>query len=262
MEIDDITFELYQNYIGIKTKKDLILHFNNIQQLLKKNGPSYKCIEQFKFAIPRMKYRFFYNKVLEYGKKSEQEPYLLDLGCCTGTDLRQLLIDGYASNYLIGLDNTQHFIDIGYELFQEKKEKTPISFIQYDMFQCHQHPFYQQYQHKIMVLMVGSVIHLFQSLNQIHQWFQQIIPLLKKNALLVGAHVITSNHESSITIHRRSLSSSNQLKFYLNQHDFHQLLIHYGFQQIEMITEVRDENENDHHASLCWLIYSAVYCPS
>lgn len=161
-----------------------------------------------------------------------------------------MALDGYPSQYLIGLDNTNHFIQCGYDLFQDKHQ-APFTFLQQDIF----HPSsLQNYQQKVLVLMAGSLLHLFQSLSQIQQWFDIILLLLKPNALFVGAHVITKNKSS--TMIQRSASSSPS-KFYLSQHDFYQLLVHYGFQHIQM--EIHPHSSN--HPDLCWLSYSAIYCP-
>ncbi|KAL9591365.1 MAG: hypothetical protein Q9179_007798 [Wetmoreana sp. 5 TL-2023] len=45
----------------------------------------------------------------------------LDLGCCLGQDIRKLVVDGAASENLYGLDIEPHFIDLGYELFRDRR---------------------------------------------------------------------------------------------------------------------------------------------
>ena len=44
----------------------------------------------------------------------------LDAGCCFGQVLRQLSFDGVPSKNLRGADLRQEFIDLGYELFQDR----------------------------------------------------------------------------------------------------------------------------------------------
>lgn len=45
---------------------------------------------------------------------------LLDLGCCLAQDLRKLVFDGVPSENLYGLDVEKGFIDLGYDLFQDR----------------------------------------------------------------------------------------------------------------------------------------------
>lgn len=45
---------------------------------------------------------------------------LLDAGCAFGYVLRQMAVDGAPAANLIGVDIRQEFLDLGYELFQDK----------------------------------------------------------------------------------------------------------------------------------------------
>ena len=44
----------------------------------------------------------------------------LDIGCCFGQDLRQLVADGVPSSQLIGLDIESQLIELGYEFFLDR----------------------------------------------------------------------------------------------------------------------------------------------
>ena len=46
---------------------------------------------------------------------------LLDLGCCFAQDLRKLVSDGAPRENLYGLELRQAFVDLGYELFQDRE---------------------------------------------------------------------------------------------------------------------------------------------
>ena len=46
---------------------------------------------------------------------------LLDLGCCFAQDLRRLVVDAGPSENLYGLELRGAFVDLGYELFQDRK---------------------------------------------------------------------------------------------------------------------------------------------
>lgn len=44
----------------------------------------------------------------------------MDLGCCFAQDLRQLVLDGVASDRLYGIDVDRKFLDLGYDLFLDR----------------------------------------------------------------------------------------------------------------------------------------------
>lgn len=52
-----------------------------------------------------------------------------------GTDLRKALLDGYPSDFLIGCDIRQTYIDQGHELFSDSRESCPITFFISDIFE-------------------------------------------------------------------------------------------------------------------------------
>lgn len=58
---------------------------------------------------------------------------LLDLGCCFGQDLRQLVADGIPSDRTYGLDIERPLIDAGFDLFQDRG-KLKSTFIVADVY--------------------------------------------------------------------------------------------------------------------------------
>lgn len=58
-----------------------------------------------------------YQEVLERVKHGEN---FLDLGCCFGQEIRQLVFDGAPSANTYGSDLWSDFLSIGYELFKDK----------------------------------------------------------------------------------------------------------------------------------------------
>ena len=53
----------------------------------------------------------------------------LDLGCCFGQDLRELVADGAPSENIYGLDIEGPLIDVGYDLFMDRgKIKSTLVF--------------------------------------------------------------------------------------------------------------------------------------
>ncbi|KAI8086237.1 S-adenosyl-L-methionine-dependent methyltransferase [Halteromyces radiatus] len=257
---DQTTLQLYSNYVGIQTIKELQSHLQFIQQQLKKIGTSYRCIEHYKFASSRMTQRFFYSMLLKYGQQYDK-PFLLDIGCCTGTDLRQLYLDGYPKDYLVGIDTSSHYIDCGYDLFRDRSQ-CPIIFMIGDIFNDE-----LLNEKQWMVVMAGSVIHLFQDMDQVERFVKRMTQLLQSGGLFVGAHV-SMLHTGTVS---RQVNGQTKNKFYIGQDDFHVILTRYGFKEIQFETEQRipeeeEEEEEDtclldsiHH--LFWLSFSAIYSP-
>lgn len=58
----------------------------------------------------------------------------MDLGCGLGQDLRALVRDGAPADNLVGLDLMHEYIDLGYELFQDRG-KLSSTFIVQDFFE-------------------------------------------------------------------------------------------------------------------------------
>ncbi|KLO17098.1 hypothetical protein SCHPADRAFT_180653 [Schizopora paradoxa] len=71
----------------------------------------YPCIRRFHFLNLMMLYNPIYSSVVDAGKK--EETWFLDIGCCMGTDVRKLVLDGYRAANIAGCDLRSTFIDIG-----------------------------------------------------------------------------------------------------------------------------------------------------
>jgi len=71
-----------------------------------------------------------YQDVLERVKRGEK---LLDLGCCFGQEIRQLVFDGAPSVNTYGSDLWGDFLSMGYELFKDK-DRLQTTFLTADVF--------------------------------------------------------------------------------------------------------------------------------
>jgi len=92
----------------------------------------YPCIRAFHFTNLIMSSNPIYPSVLDAGKQGNT--YFLDLGCCMGTDVRKLVLDGYPGNNVAGCDLRRTFIDAGYKLFGDKASSA-ITFLTGDIFE-------------------------------------------------------------------------------------------------------------------------------
>ncbi|KAJ6550312.1 hypothetical protein B0H19DRAFT_1298862 [Mycena capillaripes] len=89
---------------------------------------AFPCIWDFRFAKTRMSRFPAYQDVLKLGRERE-DAILLDLGCCCGTDIRELARDGFPMHNMIASDILADFWDIGHELFNSTPETFPVVFL-------------------------------------------------------------------------------------------------------------------------------------
>ena len=90
----------------------------------------YKCIHQKRFLEARLCQHSFYKTLIgQSSSEIEQltfsraltskpvaERRLLDVGCCFGTDMRQLVLEGFRPSNLLGLDINDTFISLGLDI--------------------------------------------------------------------------------------------------------------------------------------------------
>ncbi|KAI7861723.1 S-adenosyl-L-methionine-dependent methyltransferase [Spinellus fusiger] len=255
------TLHFYSSYVGITDETTLEKHLNNVQFLLSKNSYVYKCIREFKFAYSRMTSRFFYPRVIEMSKISPT-PIFIDIGCCTGIDLRELMLSGYPAHALLGTDISSHYIECGYTLCRDKNT-LPIQFLVGDIFDTNfLSPDGEEglsvYRQRAGIVYAGSIVHLFDSVEHISRFLQSVIILLQPGGLFIGAHV---GSNCTVSVHRQL---KNRTKHYFSIDTFRHLLETHGFTSIEIRTDLRPAIENDEalkDMDIFWIYYSAVYSP-
>jgi SAM-dependent methyltransferase len=110
---------------------------------------------------------------------------LLDLGCCFGQELRQLVHDGAPAGNLYGCDLRQDFMDIGYELFLDRSTLT-CKFVPADVFDDNS-LLVTQLAGKINMIYTGSFFHLFDYARQVAA-AKRCVQILKpeRGSLLLG----------------------------------------------------------------------------
>jgi len=91
----------------------------------------YPCIRMFYFITLRMKEHPIHKEILEQGKKGDA--LFLDLGCCMGTDVRNLAYEGYPATQIVGSDLLGNYLSLGHELYKDK-DTCKIKFIAADAF--------------------------------------------------------------------------------------------------------------------------------
>ena len=95
----------------------------------------YPCIGSFRFLDLSISLSSYYPLLLSR-LKSDPAQKFLDLGCCFAQDVRKLLFDGVLGSQITALDLKPEFIELGYELFQdrEKLAGSGVTFLTGDIF--------------------------------------------------------------------------------------------------------------------------------
>ena len=139
----------------------------------------YRCIESFRFVVPRIKYNIYYQDVLAKSKNKT----ILDIGCGLGQDLRKMSLDGIPQKNLFGLDIEQEFINLGYELFGDKSSNQ-ITFITTNILDMQQ---FHQLKEKLSVNIIytSAVIHLLNK-DDIRSLLANINTLLSEGGIFFG----------------------------------------------------------------------------
>ena len=111
----------------------------------------------------------------------------LDLGCAFAQDIRRLVADGVDSSKCYGADLRLDFIELGYELFQDK-ETLKSKFIAADIFDVDSS--LKALQGKIDIVEASSFFHLF-ALEEQKTVARAVIELMspRKDSLVVGRQV-------------------------------------------------------------------------
>lgn len=161
----------------------------------------YPCIGAYRFLDLSIMSSPHYKQIVDRVKGGEK---LLDLGCCFGQEVRQLVsthnpnpsiflqvphsitqaYDGAPSENLYGTDLRQEFIDLGYDLFQDHKT-LKSTFIVADAFDP-ESPL-KQLNGQMSIIYAGSFFHLFDWDGQFAM-AKRVVELLKPEpgSMLLG----------------------------------------------------------------------------
>ncbi|KAG0704983.1 hypothetical protein DFH29DRAFT_909712, partial [Suillus ampliporus] len=74
-----------------------------------------------------------YQQVVRIGRE-RKNPIFLDIGCCFGNSIREVVVDGFPAAQAIGSDLHSELWDLGHELFKSSPETFPAHFVGGDAF--------------------------------------------------------------------------------------------------------------------------------
>jgi hypothetical protein len=138
----------------------------------------------FRFLDQSLIRSSYYPEVLSRLKSGQR---YLDLGCCFGQEIRQLVFDGVPSENLYASDVCLDFWNLGYELFLDK-DKLKATFIPGDVFDPESA--LKQLDGKVDILHAASFFHLFGYEQQV-EVAKRVVKLLRPvpGSLILGRQV-------------------------------------------------------------------------
>lgn len=90
----------------------------------------YPCIGRWRFLNIYLASTPYYPEILQTLRG--ESGVFIDVGCCFGQVLRQLVVDGVPPFKLVGVDLRPEFFELGYELFRDQ-DRPPAKFVAADL---------------------------------------------------------------------------------------------------------------------------------
>ncbi|KAI0196931.1 hypothetical protein F4808DRAFT_463830 [Astrocystis sublimbata] len=180
-EVNEPFRKLLEKYSGI-TSCEVVEHVNQIREEGFKANP-YPCIGLYRFTNLTLVTHPLYATIVARLKRPDTT--YLDIGCCFGQDLRQLVCDGVPSEHLVGLDIEAPLIELGYALFRDRKTLRS-QFLIADVFKGASQETWAALQRRgVDVLHCSAFFHLF-PLEQQLEAARELVALVKVGGVIVG----------------------------------------------------------------------------
>ncbi|KAI1395166.1 hypothetical protein F4819DRAFT_505899 [Hypoxylon fuscum] len=168
---------------------EVVKHVNGIRERGFAANP-YPCIGLYRFANLTLPTHPLYDTIVERLKATDtDETTYLDVGCCFGQDLRQLVHDGVPSDRLIGLDIAGVLMELGYDFFHDR-ETLESKFVVADVFKGpEQGSVWTQLQERgVDVMHCSAFFHLFTLEEQVAA-AKHLAGLVKRGGIIVGRQI-------------------------------------------------------------------------
>ncbi|KAJ3036709.1 hypothetical protein HK097_003769, partial [Rhizophlyctis rosea] len=136
-EINDGHLTFLSRYTGIDDLDVLRKGVIEVWREAREKHHVYKCIETFMFLIPAIQfhpsYRTLLNTLSDRQSSHQPAPYIADVGCCFGTDVRRLIYDGVPAENIVGVDLHDGYWNIGKRLFEDGERIEGVKTVWRDM---------------------------------------------------------------------------------------------------------------------------------
>ena len=145
----------------------------------------YPCIGHYRFLTLTLLTHPLYPQILSR-LTSSPSTIFLDLGCCFGQDLRQLVADGAPSSQLIGLDIESQLVELGFDFFLDR-DTLRSKFLIADIFEgaAQKASWTELEELKADVVHCSAFFHLFPLADQ-GRAAKKIAQLVRVNGVIVG----------------------------------------------------------------------------
>ncbi|KAH7078706.1 hypothetical protein BKA63DRAFT_563381 [Paraphoma chrysanthemicola] len=175
---------LLETYSGI-APDNVIEHIIQVRNEAWNVHP-YPCLGQFRFLEAGLDQCEEYNEVVERLCSGQK---LLDMACCVGQTIRQLVADGAPSKNIYGCDLQPNFIELGYKLFRDR-DKLETRFLVADIFDPNSALQDPNVKCKLDMIYAGSFFHLW-GLEQQKQVSKVVASLMnpQPGSLILGRQI-------------------------------------------------------------------------
>ncbi|KAJ5618751.1 porphobilinogen deaminase protein [Penicillium lagena] len=183
--------ELLENYSNISPE-----NVNEHLHYIRDKGwdiHRYPCIGRWSFTNIKGLDHPSFRAIIKRLKQRGSQDTFLDVACCVGQVLRKLAFDGVDPARLYGTDLSPEFLELGFELFNDREKFGPDSFVAADLLDPSDEGL-KKLEGKVTLVSAGNFFHLF-------DWDQQvlaarrIIKFLKpdvRDAVILGGQIGSS----------------------------------------------------------------------
>ncbi|KAL9091231.1 MAG: hypothetical protein Q9159_001526 [Coniocarpon cinnabarinum] len=140
-----------------------------------------------RFLTPSLTRHPLYPEVLSRARSGQN---VLDIGCCFGTDLRKLIVDGASSENVFGIDIEQGFLDQSHVLFRDADKVPPITLVAENMLNANLSSSLQPLVEKMDIIYMAKFLHLF-DIDQQHNIMRKAVKLLRRkpDSMIIGSQI-------------------------------------------------------------------------
>jgi SAM-dependent methyltransferase len=177
---------------GIPTVLDKQSHSSTVWQRDKAWAVfPYGCVGSFRFLdlTPTIRDPLFHTVAARLRAPNSKETFL-DVGCCLGHVVRQLIADGVPSERLYGTDLQALFLDLGYELFRDRDaDKSRATYVAGDML-AEEDEGLDRLTGRIDIIYASAFFHLFEREGQVRAAKRMVMMLNLGNprAMIFGSN--------------------------------------------------------------------------
>jgi len=123
-DLPDESLAFISKYTGITDLIALRQHVLEVTNKATQELYAYRCIREFMFLFPRIARNPFYSELMMRLKSKPEGArlQLADVGCCFGTDVRKLILDGWPKEDITAVDIEPGYWQFGMDMYSDKEK--------------------------------------------------------------------------------------------------------------------------------------------